>query len=452
MRDLLIVAIVMAAAVMALSRAWIGVMLWTWLSIMNPHRYSYGFAYSSPLAAIAALATLIGVLTSKEKQSPFKGSTVTVFFIFVIWVTISWQLGVDPSGDYEQWNKVIKIYFMTFIALALLSNKYHIIVFTAVTVGSLALIGIKGGIFTIMTGGSYRVWGPPGSFIGGNNELALALITVVPLLHFLQLQVKNVWLRHGFSASMLLCTAAALGSQSRGALLALVAMGGMFWWRSQKKGMMTVMIAVVALSLIPMMPESWFNRMETIETYEEDGSAMGRINAWIVAWEVAKTHFFGAGMFYQHQFFFNAYGTYEVTVRAAHSIYFQILGNHGFVGLFLFLLLFLLIYRDGGWLRKHARHTPEAKWAADLGAMIQVGLVGYAVGGAFLSLAYFDLPYNMMVMVVIAKRWVQEKGWESDPKMPFLQYAGLKKADSTHGRRQLPGPTGVNRNAFKRRP
>ena len=427
MRDLLIVSIVMIAAVMALKRPWIGVMLWTWLSIMNPHRFTWGFAYSAPVAAIAAASTLLGLLFTKNRQSPFQGAPVGWLFVFVVWVNVSWLMGMDVVGDYEMWNKVMKIYLMTFVALMILQDRYQMMAFVWVTVGSLAILGAKGGLFTVITGGSYRVWGPPGSFIGGNNEMALALIIIIPMLHFLQLQVQSQWGRHGLSLTMLLCVAAAIGSHSRGALLALIAMGATFWWRSQRKGMMGVLIAVIALALVPMMPDEWFSRMETIETYQEDASAMGRINAWIVAWEVAKTHLFGGGMSYQHPEFFYAYGTYETTVRAAHSIYFQILGNHGFVGLFLFLMIWFSTYYTAGWLRKHARAIPETKWAADLGAMVQVGLVGYAAGGAFLSLPYFDLPYNMMVMVVLARKWVETRGWERDPQMPFLQYAGLQK-------------------------
>ena len=430
MRDLLVISIVLIAAVMALKRPWIGVMLWTWLSIMNPHRFTYGFAYSAPLAAIAAASALLGLLFTRERQSPLKGTPVWIFTAFAVWITLSWQFGVDPSGDYQLWDKVIKVYLMTFVALALLENKHHIIAFTWVTVGSLAILGAKGGFFTVTTGGNYQVWGPPGSFIAGNNEFALAMIIIIPLLHFLQLQVQNKWIRHGLSATMLLCVASAIGSYSRGALLGLIAMGALFWWRSQRKGMMGMLILIVMLALVPMMPEHWWIRMETIENYQEDASAMGRINAWIVAWEVAKTHFFGAGMSYQHPEFFYAYGTYETKARAAHSIYFQILGNHGFIGLGLFIFIWVSTYRTAAWLRKHARDIPQAKWAAELGGMTQVSLVGYAAGGAFLSLAYFDLPYNMMVIAVLARKWVEVRGWERDPQMSFLEYAGLNKPKS----------------------
>ena len=158
---------------------------------------------------------------------------------------------------------------------------------------------------------------------------------------------------------------------------------------------------------------------------------MGRINAWYVAWDVAKDHFFGAGMSYQHQSLFYLYGRFETVVRAAHSIYFQILGNHGFVGLFLYLMIWISSFRVAGWLRKNAADLEETKWAADLGSMAQVCLVGYAVGGAFLSMPYFDLPYNVMAMLIMAKVWVQKRSWETEPDISFLEYLGVKKSSTT---------------------
>lgn len=425
-RDIAIVAIVIALAILALRRPWIGLMNWTWLSIMNPHRYTWGFAYSAPVASIAAISTLIGLLFTKEKQSPFQGAPTIWLFVFSIWITLSWLLGYDAAGDYEQWNKVMKIYLMTFVALMLLQNKLQIMAFAWITAGSLAFLAAKGGLFTILTGGGYRVWGPAGSFISDNNHFALATIVAIPMLHFLQLQLQTKWQKHVMTAVILLCVAAALGSQSRGAFLALAAMGAVFWWRSTQKGLIGVAIALIVFAMLPMMPDEWWARMHTISNYEQDTSAMGRINAWLVAIEVAKHNLLGGGMSYQHNAYFAMYGVYENNVRAAHSIYFQVLGNHGFIGLSIYLMIWLSAYNYAGKLRTHTRTYKESKWVADLGAMAQVSLVGFAAGGAFLSMPYFDLPYNIMVMVVIARKWLERRAWENEPQLSFLEYAGFR--------------------------
>ncbi len=421
LRDLFVITIVVVLGLIALRRPWVGVMNWTWISIMNPHRYSWGFAFSAPVAMIAGVTVLLGLLFTKERRSPFQGAPVWWLLLFFIWITLSWLFGFDPSGDYAMWDRVMKIYLMTFVTLMLLHSKLHIMAYVWVTIGSLALLASKGGLFTLLNAGNYRVWGPAGSFIEDNNHFALAAIVTVPMLHFLQIQLPKRWMRHGMSIVMLLTVAAALGSHSRGALLALGAMGAAFWWHSSRKGLITLLLIVVALALLPMMPEHWWVRMATIQEFQEDASAMGRINAWYVAWDVATTNFFGAGMSYQHQYYYDLYGRWETIIRAAHSIYFQILGNHGFVGLILFLMIWITSYTTANKLQKESAEQPETKWAGDLSAMAKVSLIGYLVGGAFLSMPYFDLPYNIMVMIVLTRQWVLRRSWEtvgSDPRVP----------------------------------
>ncbi len=415
MRDILIMVIVMAGVLASLRRPWIGIMLWTWISIMNPHRYAYGFAYGAPLAAMAAAAVVLGLLFTKDRESPFKASPVTWMMLFMAWMTISWLAGLDASGDYEQWKKVMKIDFFIILSLVLLHSKQHIFALMWVCAGSLGLLGIKGGIYTLLTGGSGRVWGPPGSFIGDNNEFALALVVTIPLLRFLQLQLVSKWGRHAMTAAMVLCAAAALGSQSRGALLAIGAMTFYFWWHGKNKPKVGLILLAISVPLISFMPDSWTTRMDTIGTYEEDASAMGRISAWWSAWNSAFHYPFGVGFNSARPELFALYSPTPNAVHAAHSIYFQALGNHGFVGLFLYLGIFIATWRSAGWLRKQNFRAPESQWCSDLGTFCQVALAGYAVGGAFLSLAYFDLPYNIMVMVVLTRIWVEKNAWLTEP-------------------------------------
>ena len=416
MRDLLLMTIVCIGAVYALRRPWVGVMLWTWISIMNPHRYTYGFAYDAPIAAMAAASTLVGLIFARDKESPFKGAGPVLLALFMVWITLSWFFGLDRAGDQPQWDKVMKIDLMILVALALLRTKKHIFALMWVCAGSLALLGAKGGVFTIVNGGNYKVWGPEGSFIADNNHFALALVMTIPLVRFLQMQLASRWARHGMTVVMVLVAAAALGSHSRGGLLALAAMAVVMWWRGRNKFIGGIMIVLVGLSLVAFMPESWTSRMETIDNYQDDRSAKGRFSAWWVSWRVAQNYPLGVGFNISRPDLFSFYSPYpELGTPAAHSIYFQIMGHHGFIGLALFLGIFLSTWFVAGRIRKAVKHVPEARWAADLAGMSQVALVGYAVGGAFLSLAYFDLPYNIMMAVFLTRAWVARRAWETEP-------------------------------------
>jgi len=424
MRDIVLGPIIVGLAVYGLLHPWIGILGWTWLSIMNPHAYSWRLN-SMPVAATIAISVFIGILLTKDRRNFFLTRETVVLMLFMLWMCITLPFSFYFDQSFGLWNRVMKIDLMVLVAIVVLYSKKHIEFLTWVLVGSLGFYGVKGGLFTLATGGSYRVWGPSGSFIEGNNEIALALVMIIPLMRFLQLVSNSKWIKRGLMVSMVLCAAAALGSQSRGALLAIAAMGGVLWWRSDQKAVTSILLLVAAVALLSFMPEQWWDRMRTIGAYQDDTSAGGRINAWWMAWNLAKANFFGGGFSVSTAALFALYAPDPLAVHAAHSIYFMVLGEHGFVGLFLFLLLWVLVWSSAGRLRVQGRKLPETQWLSHLGAMCQVSLAGYAVGGAFLSLSYYDLPYNILILVVLGCRWMDGKEWVKEAVQEAARQAAL---------------------------
>ena len=433
MRDIVLMGLVLLVLPSALMHTTTAVMLWTWVSIMNPHRLAFGIAHSFPFAMVAAGCAAISLLLTKDPlKIPYK-SPVKYLIFFLIWVCITTAMAFYPSESMVQLNKVLKIQLMTVVALAALHERKHIEMFAWVNALSIGFYGFKGGLFTISTGGGSRVWGPPGSFIEGNNELAVALIMAIPLLNYLRLVSPHPWVRRLLLAVSILSAVAAIGTQSRGALLAISAMGFVLWLRSPKKLVAGITVAVMATLLVAFMPSSWGERMNTIQSYEQDGSAMGRINAWMLCFNVAKNHLFGGGFEIYTFEMFARYAPDPLDLHVAHSIYFQVLGEHGFIGLFLFLAIWFYTYKIGTQIRKVAKGRPELDWAYNLAGMCQVAIVGYAVGGAFLSLAYFDLPYNVMVILVCTQRWIEAKRWEVDTRGAFGATAPVARLDLQAG-------------------
>lgn len=408
---------------------WIGILGWTWISLMNPHTFSWRLA-TMPVAAAMAGSVLLGLVITSDRRNFYVTRESLVLILFMAWMCITLPFSYSFDQSYALWTRVMKIDLMILVALVVLYTRRHIMALAWVLVGSIGFYGVKGGLFTIATGGSYRVWGPEGTYIGGNNEVALALVITIPLMRFLHMTTDKVWVKRGLVVAMLLCAAAALGSQSRGALLAIAAMTLLMWWRGSNRLQFGLLMLAVGIALVAFMPDSWTERMHTIRTYDQDDSANQRLNAWMMAWNIAKNNLFGAGFMVSIPEVCVRFSPIPTDCRAAHSIYFMVLGEHGFIGLFLFLLMWIFVWRTAGRLRIDAAKNPESAWLAPLGAMAQVSLAGYAVGGAFLSLSYYDLPYNVMVLVILGRRWLDGKRWLVEPNEPLLNLPSwLKKRD-----------------------
>jgi probable O-glycosylation ligase (exosortase A-associated) len=377
---------------------------------MNPHRLAWGFAVNFPFVQIVAIATLLGLFASREPKKIPGGATVTLWILFSIWVTLTTLFAMNPDLAWPEWMRYMKIQVMTLAVLILVTSRERLLWTVIVIVVSICFYGVKGGIFTLLTGGQHMVLGPRNSFISGNTEIAFALVTTLPLLWFLRTVAVKRWQRIAIVASFGLCVLAVLGSYSRGALLAVGAMLTFLWLGTRGKlltGALTLVVLTVGLMF---MPDQWFERMQTLESTNFDMSAQGRINAWWFAFHLANDHpVFGGGFRAFTPEAFIQYAPMPYFFKDAHSIYFEVLGEHGYVGLLLYLLMGLATLIRASRIQKLTKGRPDLQWAAQLARMCQVALVGYVVGGAFLGLAYFDLPYVIMALIVSTGAWVERQ-------------------------------------------
>jgi len=408
MRDIFVLLIVFGTLPFIFKRPYIGILLWCWLGYMNPHKLSWGFAHDFPFAQLTALTILFSLLISKsEKKIPQTRETV-VLMVFIGWMLITTLFSMYPDLAWGQWNKVWKIQLMTFVTIIIMNKKEYVHAMVWIIALSLGLYGFKGGIFTILTGGAYAVYGPSGTFIYGNNEIGLALIMTIPLIRYLQLNTANFFIKRGLMITMFLCVVSVIGTQSRGALVGLAAMGFVLVLKSRSKIPLLLSLLVVVPVIISFMPETWHSRMSTIDDDVVDASVMGRFNAWGMAFNLAKSELFGGGFEAFQRATFWLYGPNPNDVHDAHSIYFEVLGEHGFIGLFLFLLLGLFTLLSCSRIIKESKKVEGFQWMGDLMAMIQVCLIGYAASGAFLGLAYFDFYYNLIAIVIICNQLLKD--------------------------------------------
>ena len=175
-RDIVLTVFIFGMLPAVLAKPHWGILLWTWIGLMNPHKMTWGFAFHFPFAQIVGLVTILAIVLSKEpKRLPLKAPVVALI-AFVLWMVVTTVVfSLYPDEAYTKLWAVLKIQFFIFLTLVVMQSKDRIRALVLVATLSIAFFGIKGGIYTIARGGGGQVLGPDGGFIAGNTEIALAL-------------------------------------------------------------------------------------------------------------------------------------------------------------------------------------------------------------------------------------------------------------------------------------
>jgi probable O-glycosylation ligase (exosortase A-associated) len=235
----------------------------------------------------------------------------------------------------------------------------------------------------------------------------------LPIFLYLAREEPRRWLRLGLMATFFLSIVAVPFTFSRGGVLGLGAVLSVLLYNSRRRYLMLPIALIAAYSFIVFAPRAVIERMETVRTYEQDGSAMGRLRAWSMGVKIANDRPLVGGGF---EVFKNV-GTwtrYEPEFQRtgsgldAHSIYFNMLGEHGYVGLGLFLALILSSLSTLRKLKKLGQRD-DVQWVANYACMLEASIAGYLVAGAFVSKSYLDFAYHIFVLVVILKYLAEQE-------------------------------------------
>jgi putative inorganic carbon (hco3(-)) transporter len=439
MRDIFLVVAVLVGLGFTLRFPFVGILLWVWFSIMSPHEEAFGFSQTLPLNFAIAAVTMVSWLFSKEpKRFPVHLVTI-LLLLFLAWTTFNSFFAYAPDFSWPYWDRVWRIFALGFMISCLATNKIRIEAILWCAAISLMYYGVKGGIFTIATGGSYRVYGPSSTIIGDNNQLALALLMVLPMMEYLRSTVASNLLSKGLLACMALIGVSILGSYSRGAYIGMAVLAVIAVAQSKRKVIYFLAIASFAIAALWLMPQSFYDRVDTIGSVNSDASFQGRWMAWQVATRYAWDHFpFGAG-FYAPQLrpIFSYYFPGE-PIHAAHSIYFQVLGEHGFIGLILYVGILIAAAQSFRRLARLKLQNTDADWIHRLSQLCFSSIIAFGVGGAALSMAYYDLFIIVICLIppltLIAEAAIAKK--RSDESAAVAQNL---QTDLSHGENNLRG-------------
>ncbi len=405
MRDFAVIALLIFSVIYSLYKPWLSVLFLAFFSYANPHRYAWGFATHFPVFQILVIAAFVALLKAKDRQPVPMDWRVLIFYMLWIWFFITTV--ASPIG-WAAWPKlweVSKVYIPLILTLVLINNREKLF-WLLTTIGfSFGLLAAKGGLFAITRGFHYRVWGPDGTMYGGNNEFSIATLASIPLLVLTARRLKGAsdwrrWLRILAILIIPLAIASAISSWSRGGALTLAALVLVLWWHSKKKLLLSVLIIGAVLAAPNFLPSEWFARMGTIENYQEDASAMGRITAWTDGLRFLADHpILGAGFD----------GWRYVTKRDWHSSYVEILVEHGVPGAVLWGLLLIGTIINLTKIIKLSDTREQVKWAKDFAIMLRASLIAYSFGSLTLGITYWDLFYQLVFCSILLNVFVKRE-------------------------------------------
>jgi putative inorganic carbon (HCO3(-)) transporter len=413
MRDLVVLAIVLGSVPICLFSPFYGLLVWVWIAYFNPHRFTFGVAFSFPVALTIAVPTLVGTLfTKKINRGIILRETILLLALWA-WFVVTYVHATQvpafahhvPDGRLQLMS-VSKILLMTVWMVLLVTSKEKMRYLYLVTGLSLGALAVKATQFGFRTGGESRVWGPPESFLGDNNDFGLAMNMALPMLFYMAKQEERKWLRWVLWICCACAGVTAILTYSRGALLGLATVIAVLAAKSRHKILAAAMVLVSAWLLLSFAPQRWMTRMDPFFGGQLDRSAEERINAWNFALKLVGDYpITGGGFEAFDRVLFSHYQPGPLPFQGPHSIYFQMLGEQGWVGLTLYLSLLGSCLWSLRALRRKISGMPEShmQWMVPYSHMIEVSLLGYMVSGAFLGRAYFDLHYQLIATTIILR-------------------------------------------------
>jgi putative inorganic carbon (HCO3(-)) transporter len=415
-RDYVLTAFIVAILPACFFRPWLGIVAWFWFGLMNPHRQTWDFAVSMPFASLIGGATLLGMLVARDRRPIPWNRELVLIAVLMVYFSLTSMVAWAPDFAWMQWLKVFKIVLMTVLATMFIYGKERIRLLMLTIVFSIGFYGVKSFFWVLRSGGLNRVEGPAGTFMDGNTFLGLAFNMVIPLMIFMAREEQKPWLKRTLYVMAAMTVLSTIFTYSRGAFIGLALIIPLMYLRSQQKVLAACILIPAMLAAPFVLPDQISERADLIENYEGDKSAIQRLQSWAVAWNIAKDRpLTGAGFEFEYGDPVRWYAYAEQKYlwattypRAAHSIYFQVLGQHGIVAALLYMGLLLGTLASLGRSKTFASTRSELSWIAIYSSGMQIAIVGYMVSGAFLSSAYFDLGWLFFALSAVLAREIRE--------------------------------------------
>lgn len=403
---------------MGFSAAFAGALGFIWVDIVKPQNLAYSIIQGQPLSLIAALFMLSQFMLKDRKYPPRFGALLVLIAMFAVWVTLTTSMSTVPVRPWEKWDWAIKVLIFALLFPFVFRSRIQIEAFILVFIFSASTIFFSAGVKTLLGSGGYGTLAIPGAGNTGLSEsstLAMVCVMLVPLILFV-MRHSIIFPRNWFSICLFLgiivtALSAVIGTAARTGVIAMGLLAVLAILKSKKKiwWISGLALIAIAVSTIDLSSTPWGARMSTIETYNQDSSALGRIAVWKWTLEYVGQHPFGGGFdAYAHNRIaavtedgtIHYYPSWQLAGKAFHSVYFEILGEQGIPGFLMYFSIIIITLLKLHKLKKRWRGHAGMAWMVGLADALTSSILVFLTGGAFVGIAYQPFIFYMISLTV----------------------------------------------------
>jgi probable O-glycosylation ligase (exosortase A-associated) len=449
MHDLALVGFLLAMLGMGVRRPFLFILTYVYIDNVSPQRLSYYLLNSVPVSLICVSLAVFSWLIFDDKRDTRIAPRQFLLLLLLVYCGITTSQADFPVQALAKWDWVWKaLAFAIFLPLTL-RTRLRIEALALFMVLSAASIIITGGIKTLLSGGGY---GALNLMVTNNSGLyessiistvAIAIIPVILVLRKHGTLFPASWPVNLFAAALIFaCLLMPIGTQARTGLICIGVLALLLLRHARRRMLYVALAGATMLVAIPFLPSGFTDRMGTIANYKADESASSRLAVWAWTWEFAADHPFGGG--------FDAYRQNTLRIeltqtdtggpaheidtsvttdaaRAYHSSYFEMLGEQGWPGLILWILIHFTGLLRMELLFRRYRNDGAKEWIAALALALQQAHAIYLAGSLFVGIAFQPFVYMLVGLQIGLDTYARRR--EADWR-PF------RKA---HG--QVPGQT-----------
>jgi len=389
-----------------------------WTDLLRPSTILYGFAKEIPFALIFGVSAFGSYLMFDRRDPPQVGLITILTIMMAVWTSLTTTWAAVPDEAWVKWDATMKTLIFSLFIPYVIRSRNQIESFVQIYIFALAANVVTFGAKTLITGGGYsRSLG----LASGNKlmtegaNLAMASLVMIPFILFVmkhgRIYPKTWWVACGYIGLIVLALATTIGTHERTGLVGMLVLGATVWWYTRYKVRMGLVCIAAAAIIAMAAPASWYERMSTISTDAADQSSQVRLLVWKWTLDYVKDHPFGGGFEVYHINQISSVDEtgagFTQTGRTFHSAYFEMLGEHGWPGIALFLGILAAAFSALRQSSRIARNKPGYLWVNDLSRALRCCLFINMACGAFIEIGFEPIIWYLIALSFTVREYVR---------------------------------------------